>query len=127
MISISVGEPMEDSVWYRDIVFYLRSGQFLVTMNPKKRRTLKMKSSQYVLIVDILFRRNYDCILLRCVDERKAQELMKECHEGICGGSFAPIAITHKIIRVGFYWPSILKYSYATTRKCVSCQQFSGK
>jgi hypothetical protein len=73
VISISVGEPMEDLEWYRDIVFYLRSGQFPVTMNPKERRTLKMKSSQYVLIVDILFRRNYDGILLRCVDERKAQ------------------------------------------------------
>jgi hypothetical protein len=127
VISISVGEPMEDSEWYRDIVFYLRSGQFPVTMNPKERRTLKMKSSQYVLIVDILFRRNYDGILLRCVDERKAQELMKEFHEGICGGHFAPTATAHKIIRVGFYWPSVFKDSYATIRKCVSCQQFSGK
>jgi hypothetical protein len=27
MISISVGEPLVDSEWYRDIVFYLRSGQ----------------------------------------------------------------------------------------------------
>ena len=55
MISISVGEPMEDSEWYRDIIFYLRFGQFPVTMNPKERRTLKMKSSQYVMIADILF------------------------------------------------------------------------
>jgi hypothetical protein len=127
MISISVGEPMADSEWYRDIIFYLRSGQFPVTMNPKERRTLKMKSSQYVMIADILFRRNYDGILLRCVDERKAQELMKEFHEGICGGHFLPTTTTHKIIRVGFYWPSIFKDSYATIRKCVSCQQFSRK
>jgi hypothetical protein len=64
-----VGEPMEVSEWYKDIIFYLRSGQFLVTMNPKKRRTLKMKSNLYVLITDVLFRRNYDDILLRCVDD----------------------------------------------------------
>ena len=89
--------------WYKDIIFYLRSRQFPVTMNPKERRTLKMKSNQYVLIVDILFRRNYDGIFLRCVDQRKAQELMKEFHEGICGGHFVPTTTTHKIIRVGFY------------------------
>jgi hypothetical protein len=96
-------------------------------MNPKERRTLKMKSSQYVMIVDILFKRNYDGILLRCVDERKSQELMKEFHEGICGGHFVPTTTTHKIIRVRFYWPLIFKDSNATIRKCVYCQQFSRK
>jgi hypothetical protein len=49
-------------------------------MNPKERRTLKMKTNQYVLIVDILLRRNYDGMLLRCVDENQAQELIREFH-----------------------------------------------
>jgi hypothetical protein len=120
-------EPLADSEWYRDIIFYLRSGQFPVTMNPKERRTLKMKENQYVLIADILFRRNFDGILLRCVDENQAQGLIKEFHEGICGGHFAPTATAHKIIRAGFYWPSIFRDSYATIRRCLSCQQFSGK
>jgi hypothetical protein len=77
VILILVGEPIEVLEWYKDIIFYLRSGQFLVTMNPKETRTFYMKSIQYLLIVDILFRRNYDGICFRCVDERKAQELMK--------------------------------------------------
>jgi hypothetical protein len=118
---------MEDSEWYKDIIFYLRPGQFPITMNPKERRRLKMKLSQYVMIANILFRRNYDGILLRCVDERKYGELMKQFHEGICGGHFVLTTTTHKIIRVGFYWPSIFKDSYATIRKCVSCQKFPWK
>jgi hypothetical protein len=36
MISISVGEPLVDSEWYIDIIFYLRSGQFPVTMKSKE-------------------------------------------------------------------------------------------
>jgi hypothetical protein len=75
-----------------------------------------------VLIIDIFFRRNYDDILLRCVDENQTPKLMREFHEGICGGHFAPTSTAHKIIRVGFYWPSILRDPYATIRKCVSCQ-----
>jgi hypothetical protein len=63
-----------------------------------------------------MFRRNYDGILLRCVDENKAQELIMEFHEGICGGHFAPMATVHKIIRARFYWPSIFRDSYATIR-----------
>jgi hypothetical protein len=77
MISISVGETLVDSEWYGDIIFYLRSDQFLVTMNPRERRTLKMKVNQYVSIANMLFRRNFDGILLRCVDENKAQELIR--------------------------------------------------
>jgi len=51
-----------------------------------------------MLIADILFRRNFHGILMRCIDENQAQELIKEFHEGICGGHFAPNATAHKII-----------------------------
>ena len=91
MISISIGEPLVYLEWHRVIIFYSRSRKFTVTMNPKERRTLNMKENKYVLIIDILFRRNYDGIPLRCVDENQSQELMREFHEGICGGKFAPI------------------------------------
>jgi hypothetical protein len=61
-----------------------------------------MKAKQYLLIADILDKINYDDILLRCVNEDQAQELIREFHEGICGGNFSPTVTAHKIIRVGF-------------------------
>jgi len=121
IISISVGEPLDDLEWFRDITFYLRSRQFHVTMSSKERRTLNMKLNKYVLIANILFRRNFDSILLTCVDENQALALIKEFHEGICGGHFAPTATAHKIIRVGFNWSSIFKDLYAAIRICLSC------
>jgi hypothetical protein len=36
VISVSIGEPISVSEWYKYIVFYLRSGQFPVTMTPKE-------------------------------------------------------------------------------------------
>ena len=69
IISISVGEPLVYLEWHKVIIFYSRSRKFTVTMNPKEQRTLNMKASQYVFIFDILFKRNYDGILLRYVDE----------------------------------------------------------
>jgi hypothetical protein len=75
------------------------------------------------LVAEILFHRNFDGILLRCVDATKAQKLMKEFHEGICGGHFAPTTTTHRIMRVGYYWPTIFKDSHSMIRKCISCQK----
>jgi hypothetical protein len=62
-----------------------------------------MKENQYAFIVDILFKINYDGILIRCVDENQAQELRREFHEVIYGGYFPPTSTTHNIMRVRFY------------------------
>jgi hypothetical protein len=86
-----------------------------------------MKANQSVLVAKILFRRNFDGMLLRCVDAIKAQRLMEEFHEGIFGGNFSPISNTHRIMRDIYYWPIIFKDSYSMIRKCISCQKISGK
>jgi hypothetical protein len=59
------------SKWYKDIVFYLKLRKFPVGMSSKERISLKMKTNQYVLVSRVLFRRNLDGILLRCLDPSK--------------------------------------------------------
>jgi hypothetical protein len=126
-ISISVGSSSSTSEWYKDIIFYLKSGQFPIGMSSKERRALKMKENQYVLVVEVLFQRNFDGMLLRCIDSTKSQKVLEEFHEGVCGGHFSPTTTAHRIMRVGYYWPTIFKDSYSMIRKCISCQKFSGK
>jgi hypothetical protein len=67
-ISISLGSSLSTSEWYKSIIFYLNYGKFHVSMSSKERRSLKMKANQYVLVVEVLFRRNFDGILLICID-----------------------------------------------------------
>ena len=35
--------------------------------------------------------------------------------------------ITHKILRVGYYWPNLFKDSHAYVRKCDVCHRSGGK
>jgi hypothetical protein len=88
-------------------------------MSSKEGRSLKMKANQYVLVVEVLFQRNFDGILLRCIDSTKAQKVLQEFHEGICGVHFAPTTITHIIMREGYYWPTIFKDSYSMIKKYI--------
>ena len=60
VVSVSIEKPIYGSEWYKYIVFYLNSRQFPITMSPKERRALNLKSNQYVLNAEILFKRNYD-------------------------------------------------------------------
>lgn len=50
---------------------------------------------------------------------------MREVHEGICGDHMAAKALTHKIIRQGFFWPTMSTDCKEFVKKCDSCQKFA--
>ena len=53
--------------------------------------------------------------------------MAKEFHEGDCGGHHSWKVTTNKIMRVGFYWPTLFSDVYKETTKCHRCQIFEGK
>lgn len=122
--AINVAQDYQND-WYKDLVAYLKSGKFPISMSSKEKIYLKMKENSYVLVSGVLFRRNYDGVLLRCFLVEKIHKILKEMHEGVCGGHFSPKVSTHCIIRVGYYWPTNFKDSYSFIRKCLEYQKFS--
>jgi len=47
---------------------------------------------------------------------------LKACHDGPCGGHFADKRTAHKVLRMGYYWPSLFKDTKKYVRACDSCQ-----
>jgi hypothetical protein len=43
------------------------------------------------------------------------------------GGHYGGDTTSHKILRVGYYWPTLFKYSHAYARKCQQCQKSVGR
>ena len=60
--------PPQDS-WYTDIRIILETGTAPDYLEPRKKRALRLKSAPYLLIDNILFRRNSDGVLLQCLDK----------------------------------------------------------
>ena len=54
--------------WYRDLVYYIQQGYLLEHWRSKHRRSLRLKSSPYQVMDGVLFRKNYDGVLLRCME-----------------------------------------------------------
>ncbi|XP_074377675.1 uncharacterized protein LOC141719189 [Apium graveolens] len=48
-----------------------------------------------------------------------------EVHEGICGDHMSAKALAHKIIRQGYYWPTIHQDALEFVKKCKERQLFS--
>ena len=70
---------------------------------------------------------NYDSVLLRCLEKTEAEKVLQELHDGPAGGHYAGEATAHKILRAGYYWPTLFKDSYNYIRKCQVYQAAVGK
>ena len=71
--------------------------------------------------------KNYDGVLLRCLEKEDAKKVMTDLHDGPAGGHFSGDTTAHKILRAGYYWPTLFKDAHAHVRKCDICQRCSGR
>ena len=65
--------------------------------------------------------------MLICLDKPEIEGVISESHEGACGGHKYWKETTYKILRVGYYWPSLFSDVYQQVRACIPCQKFAGK
>ncbi|GJZ50661.1 reverse transcriptase domain-containing protein [Tanacetum coccineum] len=87
-----------------------------------KARALQIKISQYMMEEGILFKRSYLSLMLRCVGPLKANYIIMEVHEGACGMHAEARSVVEKIIRQGYYWPSMHRDTKEVIDKYDSCQ-----
>uniref|UniRef100_A0A2N9GLE6 Uncharacterized protein n=1 Tax=Fagus sylvatica TaxID=28930 RepID=A0A2N9GLE6_FAGSY len=58
-------------------------------------------------------------------EEKKANYVIREVHEGICGNHSGARALAHKLTRAGYYWPSLLHDAAQYVKTCDKCQRFA--
>ena len=79
------------------------------------------------MIEQQLFWKDPGGILLRCLDKPEIEVVISKSHEGACGGHKYWKATAYKILRAGYYWPSLFSDVYQQVRTCIPCQKFAGK
>ena len=78
--------------------------------NPKEPDFIRRRSLRFYYdpIVKTLFRRSYDNILVRCLSNSEAQEVLKEAHNGICGAHQPDLKLKDRLHRLSYYWPTMI-------------------
>ena len=105
------------------IVVYLRDGRL-----PKERdeaKKLRIRSAKYVLIDEVLYKEGFSQPYPRCLALDKANYILREIHKGACGKHSGARALIHKVVRAGYYWPTIQADAKAYVKVCDQCQHFS--
>ncbi|XP_076926493.1 uncharacterized protein LOC143589683 [Bidens hawaiensis] len=91
--------------WMKPLVEYLSSGT--LPDDKVEARKIRHKALWYQLHGDILFRKSFLGLLLRCVDAVDANYVIRVIHEGICGLHAGPRMVVAKIMNTGYYWPGM--------------------
>ena len=73
----------------------------------------------------MLYKRGFSQPYLRCLAPDEANYVLREVHEGACGNHLEARSLIHKVVRAGYYWPTIQADAKVYVKVCDQCQRFS--
>ena len=91
--------------WMTPIMLYLKDGKLLEGKD--EARKLRVRAARYVLLDEVLYKRGFSQLYLRCLAPDEANYVLREVHEGAYGNHSGARSLIHKVVRVGYYWPTI--------------------
>ena len=77
-----------------------------------------------MILNDVLYKRGFSMPYLNSVDDDEAKYILEEIHKGICGDHASPRSLMSKVIRTGYFWPTMQVDALELVKKCDKCQQF---
>ena len=59
------------------------------------------------------------------MSETEVEDILIACHDSACGGHFSGQFTGQKILRAGYFWPTLFKDAHDYVRKCDACQRYA--
>ncbi|KAK3037284.1 hypothetical protein RJ639_029696 [Escallonia herrerae] len=118
-----IGVVDQEPCWMDIIIKYFSTCEL-----PSERhegRNLRVKAARYALVDEVLYKKSFSLPYLRCLRPSESLYALQEVHEGICGQHLGGRTLAQKILRQGYYWPTIQKETIEFTRRCDKCQRFA--
>ena len=109
--------------WMTPIISYLKDGK--LPEGKDKAKKLRVKAARYILIDEVLYKRGFSQPYLRCLTPDEANYVLREIHEGACGNHLGARSLIHKVVRAGYYWPTVQADAKVYVKVCDQCQRFS--
>ena len=109
--------------WITLIVSYLKDRR--LPKGKDEARKLRVMLARFILMDEVTYKRGFSQPYLRCLAPDEANYVLREVHEGACGNHSEARSLVHKVVRAGYYWPTIQANAKAYVKACDQCQRFS--
>nr|XP_023895858.1 uncharacterized protein LOC112007730 [Quercus suber] len=124
---MSVEVEADGKPWYHDIKAYIKSNEYPPGAIDSEKKFIQHMAYQFFLSGEVLYKRNHDSTLLRCVDASEANHRMKELHEGFLGAHASGPLLACKIMRANYYWLTMENDCIKHVRTCHRCQAYQAR
>ena len=101
---------------------FLREGR--LPLDPEEAKKVQKRAARFTILNDELYKRGYSQPYLRCIEGEEAKYILEEVHGGICGDHMGVKSLVRKIMRIGYFWPTMQQDTANLVRKCDSCQRY---
>ncbi|XP_065007550.1 uncharacterized protein LOC135638364 [Musa acuminata AAA Group] len=95
------------TTWVQESLRFKRDGT--LPPNEATARRLRRTHAWYSEVGGWLYKWSFTYPLLRCLEPDEARTVLVEVHEGVCGEHIDGLTLAHKILRQGYYWPTICR------------------
>lgn len=98
--------------WNKSIVHYVLFFNSPSGFDREKYRDLRMSSKNYVITNSELYWKDPNDVLLLCLTEDEIPNIINEHHGCAYGCHYSCKVTLHKILKLGFYWPTLFSDVY---------------
>ncbi|XP_020412323.1 uncharacterized protein LOC109947171 [Prunus persica] len=106
--------------WRQPLIDYLEHGK--LPDDSRHRSDVRRWAPRFIYYKEILYRRSFEGVFLRCLDKEDAFKAIEEAHSGICGAHQSGPKLHFQIKRMGYYWPTMVNHCMDYVKKCQACQ-----
>nr|XP_025652340.1 uncharacterized protein K02A2.6-like [Arachis hypogaea] len=107
--------------WTYPILQYLLNGA--LPPDPKEEKRIKREAANYTIVAGQLYKRGFSQPLLKCIEPENTEYILREIHEGCCGHHVEGKTLAQKVIRAGYFWPTVIRDSIQIVKNCDKCQR----
>ena len=89
----------------KPIISYIKDGQ--LPSNSSEAKKVRVQAARFVVLNGELYKRGFLMPYLKCLALNEVTYVLQEIHEGVCGNHSRPRSLVGKMIRVGYFWPTL--------------------
>lgn len=120
-------DETDDYPWFYDIMRFLDNQEYPKDTSITDNKYLRKLSSKFFLSGGVMYKRNNDSVLLRCVNKQEVNQTIMGIHEGSFGTHATGNTMVKKILRDGYYWMTMEVDCHCHVQTFHKCQIYTDK
>ena len=104
------------------IISYLQDGH--LPQNTEEAKKIRKRAARFTILDNALYKRGFSMPYLKCVDEEEARYILEEIHRGVCGDHAGAKPLVNKVVRIGYFWPTMQVVAVEIVKRCDKCQRY---